>query len=106
MDDNARGARRSERSLRRCSYAGRVEEAAWPAALSRPAGGRNRAAFFEPAEQGTSARGVRLRRLRTAAVQFGDQVRQRHRLAQLLPALAEVVGNATGPQPSDGTDRS
>ena len=37
---------------------------------------------------------LRLRGLRTAAVQFGDQVRQRHRLAQLLPALAEVVGHA------------
>ena len=35
-----------------------------------------------------------------------DQVRQRHRLAELLPALAEVGGHENRPQPAHGTDRS
>ena len=35
---------------------------------------------------------VRLRRLRSAAVQLGDQVRKRHRLAELLAAAAPCRG--------------
>ena len=48
-------------------------------------------AVHQPAAQGASQGHLRLRRLRPAAVQLGDQVRQRHRLAELLRALPNAV---------------
>ena len=45
--------------------------------------------FTSPAQPGKAQGHVRLRRLRPAAVLLGDQVRERHRLAELLQAVAE-----------------
>jgi hypothetical protein len=48
-----------------------------------------RARRLEPARPRASPRHLRLRRLRPAAVRLGHQVRQRHRLAELLSAAAQ-----------------
>ena len=44
--------------------------------------------------------------LRAAAVQLGDQVRKRHRLAELLEAASARGRHAARSQPDDGADRS
>ena len=45
--------------------------------------------MFEPAAEGEAQGHLRLRRLRPAAVLVGDQIRQRHRLAELLEAARQ-----------------
>ena len=53
-----------------------------------------------------SPRHLPLRRLRPAALLLGDQVRQRHRLAELLPAAAERGRHARRQQPVHAPHRS
>ena len=55
-------------------------------------------AFTSPLLKEHRKRHVHLRRLRAAAVQLGDQVRKRHRLAELLAAAAACGGRAARPQ--------
>ena len=82
------------------SRAGRVAAAARRPALSHPARSGHRARR-SPARSISEhrTRHLRLRRLRAAAVQLGDQVRQRHRLAELL------AGRCRG-RSSTASDRS
>ena len=54
---------------------------------------RNRAAVFQPAQRRASRRRVRLRRLRAAVVHVRDEVRQRHRLAELFHDDSRRVRN-------------
>ena len=58
-------------------------------AIRRAAPARHRAPRHQPAQPGEAQGHVRLRRLRPAAVLVRDQIRKRHRLAELLPAAAE-----------------
>ena len=76
------------------------------AALADPARGGDRAGLHQPAARRAPQGDVRLRRLRAAAVQLGDQVRERHRLAELLAAAAACRRRAHRPQPADGAHRS
>ena len=62
--------------------------------------------FTSPLLKEHRKRHVRLRRLRAAAVQLGDQVRKRHRLAELLAAAAARGRHPRRPQPDDGAHRS
>src|SRR3546814_1500328 len=64
----------------------RVEKAADPIPVQGAARGGDRAALHQPAERRASRRHLRLRRLRAAALFEPDQVRKRHRLAELLGA--------------------
>ena len=58
----------------------------------RCCGARPPNGLFQSAEQRAPQGPVYLRRLRPQAVLVGPQVRQRHRLAQLLAALPDAVG--------------
>ena len=49
---------------------------------------------IEPAQRREARRHLRLRRLRPAAVRVGHQVRQRHRLAELLAPLDDAIGTS------------
>src|SRR6478609_6493273 len=62
----------------------RVEAATWAAALCGASRREHRAALHEPTSERASPRDVYLRRLCAAPVQLHDQVRQRHRMAELL----------------------
>src|SRR5215472_8705974 len=74
-------------------------------AIPGPAPTWHRAAVLEPAQRGKARRNVRLRGLRLAPVRVGDQVRERHRLAELLPAAGERGRYVVGPLPDRATYR-
>ena len=58
--------------------------------------GGHRAAVDEPSQRREAAGGVRVRRVRERAFSLHDQVRERHRLAQLLrPQGNGLVGTTT-----------
>ena len=83
-----------------------MARAADAAAIRDPAQARHRAAGLEPAPQGEAQGHLRLRRLRPAAVLLGDQIRQRHRLAELLSAAAKRRRQDRGPHVRDDAHRS
>jgi hypothetical protein len=56
---------------------------------------RHRAPRHQPAEPGEAQGTLPLRRLRSAAVQLGDEVRERHRLAELLRRDPGAIGTKT-----------
>ena len=66
----------------------------------------HRAPGLEPAAQGASQGHLRLRRLRPAAICLGNQVRQRHRLAELLSADGERGRQDRGPHLRHAAHRS
>ena len=55
-------------------------------------------AVHEPAQQREAQGDVRLRRLRAAALRVADQIRQRHRMAELLPEHRRPGRDLGGPQ--------
>src|SRR5215208_88716 len=63
-----------------------VEEEALARAVLRAAPARHRARRHEPARSREAPRHLHLRRLRPGPLRLGDEVRLRHRLAELLPA--------------------
>ena len=78
----------------------RMARATDAAAIRDPAQARHRAAVVEPAAEGAPQGHLRLRRLRPAAVLLRHQVRQRHRLAELLPAARQCDRHAPRTVPS------
>src|SRR5712691_7835260 len=62
----------------------RMEEATVARSLRRAAPRRHRASRDEPARPRKAPGGVRLRRLQPAAFHFGDEIRQRHRMAEFF----------------------
>ncbi len=76
----------------------KLSDAEWrkrltPAAVQRPAQARHRARRHQPAQSREAQGHLRLRRLRAAAVFLRHQVRERHRLAELLPAARQRGGD-------------
>src|SRR6476469_9853281 len=63
----------------------RLEGDAHLRAVPRPARARHRAPRQQPAAPGKARRHLYMRRLWTAAVRVRDEVRERDRLAELLP---------------------
>ena len=86
----------------RCGMA----RAADAAAIRDPAQAGHRAPGLEPAAQGASQGHLRLRRLRPAAVLLGDEIRERHRLAELLSAAGKRRRQDRGPHLRDAADRN
>src|SRR3546814_19672914 len=69
-----------------------------PIPVQGAARGGDRAALHQPAERRASRRHLRLRRLRAAALFEPDQVRKRHRLAELLGAAERRDRDRDRPQ--------
>src|SRR5262249_4598335 len=67
----------------------RVALAADQDAVRGVAAAPNRAARLEPAQRRETQGHVRLRRLRSAGVLFGDEIRQQNRMAELLSTATE-----------------
>ena len=76
--------RSGHRDVSRHPYRGGVAREAVTRAIPGAAQARHGARRHQSAERGEAARQVRLRRLRPGAVRVGHQVRERHRLAELL----------------------
>src|SRR3954454_15575328 len=82
-----------------------MAEDSWAEALLSASRGGDRAALLQPASERTSPRHIRLRRVRAALVQLGDEVRKRHRLAELLEGAAGRDRNPHRPKPGDRAHR-
>src|SRR5436190_13376520 len=63
-----------------------MEAAVDAGTVSRASRARHRAAWHESAESRETSGDVRLRRVRSAALYVGDQIRKWHRVAELLQA--------------------
>ena len=79
-------ARSGHRDVPRHPHRRGVAREAVARAIPGAAQARHRARRHQPAERGEAARQVHLRRLRAGPVCVGHQVRERHRLAELLSA--------------------
>src|ERR1019366_9448157 len=74
-----------------------MEAVASRGAVCRTAQGGHRAAFLERAERRKTGRRIRLRRLHAAAVYLPDEIRKRHRLAELFYEHSGSSRDQTGP---------
>ena len=86
-----------------CSLRRRVAQAADAGAIPHHPGKRHGAGLLRRLVEQQEGGNVRVRLLQPAAVRVGDEVRIRHRLAQLLPARGDGEHpRGNGPQPRHG----